>query len=306
MDCPRCSEALDPGASFCGNCGQAVTVGAAMAVAKPGVNDEMPSMAELVAQPPAYAVADPVTQKAGARAMLALILSVLALPAAILPVLGWPLAALSIAIARSAGKHTPHKRMSTVATSFAALAIVLAGAAFVFNITQYQKQKSAMGQPPLAVSEDQASSQATHSSLVDTPCYSLDAAGLPNIQHLASSCNAQAFNAATMDAATNAFNIEAVRQDKITEANLAEAGREVANSYLQTALPNLTVTSQGAATFAGSPAYIITGRNADNVWIEMALVLHKVAHGENVFVLAHAINDQQADLSQFETSWEWK
>lgn len=299
MDCPRCGEATDPGAAFCGNCGQALDPAAAVVPAS--------SLSPRPAAVPAYAVANPQAERAETKAMVALILSILALPAAILPLLGWVLAAASITIGLSSRKHAPRRMMSNVALGFASFAVLLAGGTFTYNIVQYDKDDATARQPAFNSTQNtDSTARIVTGSVVDTPCYTLDVGGLEHIQHVASSCNAQAFNADTMLASTNALNIEAVSQNKVTESNLADTGREVADNYLRSSLPNLVITAQGLGSFAGSPAYIISGRNGATVTIELALVVRKVSHGENVFVLAHAINDAQADLSQFETSWEWK
>lgn len=297
MDCPRCGEAVDPGASFCGNCGQALDPVAAVSVAS---SRPVPL--------PTYAVVSPQAERAETKAMVALILGILALPAAVLPVLAWLLAGASIVVGLSARRQAARKMMSSMAVGFASFAILLAAGVFTYNLVQYDKGTVVAGNQKTLGSTDDSSTavESVVGSVVDTPCYTFDVGGLENVQHAAGSCSAQAFNADTMIASTNALNIEAIVQDKVTASNLTETGKEVVDNYLRTSLPHLTITSQGLGTFAGSPAYNISGRNGSNVTIEMALVVHKAAHGENVFVLAHALNNGQADLSQFETTWEWK
>jgi hypothetical protein len=292
MECPRCGEVVDAGAAYCGNCGVALAQTQPIS-AVPSATDPMPL--------PAYAVANPSQHKAESKSMVALILGILALPASIVPLLGWLLAITGIVMASIARAKMPRKTMNNVAIGFGSLAVLLSAGVFVFNVQQPK--------PSTAGRAGDGSELATTrgvAGIIDTPCYSVDVPGMDNVEHASGSCKAQAFNADTLLTSTNAFNVEGVYQEAINEANLAEAGQVIANNYLRTAMPDLVVASQSSGRFAGSPAYIIRGKSKGNVTIELALVLHTVPHGENVFVLAHAINDAQASLAQFEAGWEWK
>ena len=294
MECSRCGEAVDAGAAYCGNCGVALTPTQPVAVVP-----FAPTSVSL----PAYAVASPSQHKAESKSMIALILSILAVPGSIVPILGWLLAIAGIVMASIARAKMPRKTMNNVAIGFGSLAILLSAGVFVYALQQSGRPNA---RTALNRTDGQQATTRGTAGVIDTPCYSVDVAGLDNIENTSGSCKAQAFNADTMVASTNAFNVEGVLQESITEANLAEAGQVIANTYLHATMPDLVVVSQASGRFAGSPAYIIHGKSKGNVTIELALVLHKVPHGENVFVLAHAINDEQANLAPFEASWKWK
>lgn len=295
MDCPRCGEVVDAGAAYCGNCG------VALVQARPAASlPDAPASVSL----PAYAVASPSQHKAESKSMVALVLSILAVPGSIVPLLGWVLAITGIVMSSIARAKMPHKAMSNMTVGFGSLAVLLSAGVFVYNIQQ--PGRSANTTANLAEESSELATTRNIGGVIDTPCYSVDVPDMDNVEHVSGSCKAQAFNADTLVASTNAFNVEGVFQESISEANLAEAGQEIANNYLRTAMPDLVITSQHSGRFADSPAYIIRGKSKGNVTIELALVLHKVPHGENVFVMAHAINDAQANLSQFEAGWIWK
>jgi|GEM_PF-3423903 len=258
--------------------------------------------------PPAYAVTDPNQSKVEGKAMAALILSILAVPGSIVPFIGWILACSSIVIATSVRSRLPHKFMGNLAISFAAFAIVLSAAVFAFNIKEFNKkadQNSSNGNVAKSDADGISAGNVSGKSL-ETPCYALDTPGMVQVDTVIDSCQAQAYSGPTLSVSTNALNIESVSQSKINATNLDMAGKEVANNYLRSSIPEFVLTSQKLGTFADSPAYIIEGKGGSSVTIELALVVHATAHGENIFVVAHAINDSQADLSQFESSWVWK
>jgi hypothetical protein len=272
---------------------------------------------------PTYAVADPNAHRAEGRAMTALILSILSVPASVVPFAGWTLAVIGLVMATSIRSKMVHKSMSNVAIGFSVGAILLSSGVFIYNIQQFNNKRiasldsasttddssiSATGtQSDDAANSNVASTVAANGALVDTPCYTM---------HLSSSiskpaggldtgCSTQAYNGESLILSTNVLNVEAITQDKIDAATLESAGKEIAGSYVTTSIPGMAITSQSMGTFAGSPAYIVQGKS-DGVSVEFALVLHKVAHGENVFVITHAINSVNADISQFESTWVWK
>lgn len=336
MDCLRCGETVDAGAAYCGNCGAALT---AVAIGVPAPQEpvaitpqlapsEETPMAQVIAQAPlaaaaipaatqipapvpaplpAYALASPAQHKAESRSMVALVLSVLALPGSIIPIIGWALAAAAIVMATISRAKMARKTLNNMAIGFGSLAVLLSAGVYVYVLNNSQQPSpTALNSSTFSSSDDELLATSRDKATISTPCYSVNVAGMGNVDNVSSSCKAQAFNADTLSASTNAFNIEGIVQESVDAGNLAEVGQEIANTYLRTSMPDLTITSQNSGSFAGSPAYIIRGKSAGNVTIEMALVLHVVGHGENVFVLAHAINDAQASLSQFESSWAWK
>jgi hypothetical protein len=301
MNCPHCAEAVEPGALYCGNCGQ-----------KLALPPSLPPAADPTATPatagdiPRYALVNPIKQKAESTTMVGLILSVLSVPAAIVPFLGAALAVGGMVTATAARGSLAKKAMSNVAVAFASVGIIVAVGAYIYNINQYNKQQLASQTlNRQAVTTDQATQATGPGTSLDTPCYSASLPVANNTNNVAGSCTTQAFNAATMVASSDAYNLQAVTQNDLTAETLPTVGKEVAGNYLASSLPGFTVTTQKTATFAGSPAYYINAKNDRHISIALAIVVRRVAHGENVFVLVHAV-EGQADLASLEQSWQWK
>jgi hypothetical protein len=306
MNCPRCSEAVESGALYCGNCGLRLPE-----IVKAGSADVALTQAQSAVDidaVPQYAIANPAKQRAENHTMLGLILSVLSVPGAIIPFLGAALAAGGLVVSTSSRAALAKKTMSNVAVGFAGLGIILSVGAYVYNLNQYNQQQAQSDQTDKAAmlaNDDQTGGSLQSTMMLDTPCYYTSVPRASGINNPASSCTAQVFNAGTLNVSTNAYNLQAVTQKDLTESGLPTAGQKVADTYFASSLPGFTVTSQQAGKFAGSPAYYINARNSGDVTVEMAIVLRQVTHGENVFVLVHAVNGQ-ADLSSIEQTWRWK
>jgi hypothetical protein len=322
MNCPRCSEDVEAGALYCGNCGfhmPAAESNQASVPLPPSSSVPLPPSSEgqvpLSVQPdagqpplppiPSYAVVNPVKQKAEGRTTLGLVLSVLSVPGAIIPFIGGALAVCGLVISTSSRGALAKKSMSNLAVAFAALGLIASVGSYVYNINQYNDRQTAGDNSITQMTKERGDDVVSTTKVLDTPCYRTSVPAVANASSPGEGCSSQAYNAATLDASTNAYNLQAVTQANLTAENLATAGKEVAGSYLTSSLPGFSVTSQQSGTFAGSPAYYINAKNAQSVTVEMAIVVRKVAHGENVFVLVHAVNGQ-ADLSVIEQSWEWK
>ena len=78
--------------------------------------------------------------------------------------------------------------------------------------------------------------------------------------------------------------------------------KEIAANY-----PGYVITNEKPSTFAGSDDYIayFYDKSTQIAAVE-ADVLHQTKHGENIFVITHAVNGNLTDLSKLEANWKWK
>ena len=304
MQCSRCGEAVEASAAYCGNCGVALMREQQADSLPPAVPFQPPTSIERAV--PAYAVASPSQHVAETKAMISVVIAVLAVPGSVIPLLGWLLAAGAIVSGSILRPKLARKTLGNVAISLGVMAVLLSGAVFAYNARQYQRQvQLADRQNSLSNSGRQnAGGTATSSGLIKTPCYSLLTKDHPYVDASADSCKSRAYDGSSQATVSDVLSVEASSQAEISEANLATAGREIAGTYLKTSMPDVVISSQNTATFAGSPAYIISGKRSNGASIQMALVSRKVTHGENVFIITH-ISQGNADVLRFESNWAW-
>lgn len=309
MYCQRCSEAVEPGAAYCGNCGQALAVPMPLPPAPFGPPSEsLPVDAENSADViPSYAQVDPIQQKAETRAMIGLIVAVLAIPAAAIPLLGWGLAIAGLILATTIRHHMARKLMANLAISFSTVGLLLSLGVFIHVSQAQTKPAKTMTAQSDALDDGVSTVQGGVSAIVDTPCYSVAVTGLGKIDSSKDSCNARLYDADTLAASSQALVIDAIKQDEITALNFAEASKGLVDEYLAGSLPGFTIGSQRVGSFAGSKAYIVEAKNGTaGTAMQLAIVLHASGNGENLFVVAHARNAGRADLATIAKTWEWK
>jgi hypothetical protein len=286
MNCPRCSELVEPGAAFCGNCGQAVR--------------GLPA--------PGYELADKSRFRAEKRTMVGLLIAVLAIPGALIPALGVAMAVIGLVLATTS-RAVPKKLMSNVAICIAGLAILLSAGMFAYRIDQAEKTKKAAEASQAAEDEADIAVQAIEpivGGVLDTPCYKLKVPSLKNVEQDGDSCNLRAYSGADLASSSEFLTIDTAWREGTTDAAFMEVAKQSATASLADNLKDFTVTSQGPGSFAGSPAYILDAKDDAGSTVRLAMVSHQVTHGENVIVLVHGLEKGQADLSAVEQSWQWK
>lgn len=256
---------------------------------------------------PSYAVADPLQHKVETKVMVGLILAVLAVPGAVMPVAGLILAVAALLLVVPLRKLLQKKTLANVSVASAGLGIALSIGTFAYNLNQYNRQQAAAQATDKAavVADDNIGHQAVAGKLIDTPCYSATAPETVNAEITTGSCTVTAYEADTVSNSRNVYKFQAIKEEELTAANLVSAGKDIAANYVTSSLPGFTITGQREGRFADSPAYYIDAKNSQDVTMQMAIVVRKVTHGENVFILMHAMNGQ-ADLSTVAKDWGWK
>ena len=333
MNCPRCSQPTDEGAAFCGNCGQALPAPFAPPShqsVQPPVQDSVSATTETVAekletadeadnadkQPeteiPAYAVAKPAEQDRESKLVTGLILAVLAIPAGLfIPGLGFILGAVGLVMA-TMSRNTPKKLASNLAIGFSSLAIVVSVGAFIYY-ANHQLNSADADKTASQTAEDelpnlkQATPDGTGAQFVDTPCYSAVMPKLVMLDMAEGSCTFKTYNAATANAATTIYTVDAATNKNLTAANFTDTIKPVAGQTIGLVAPGFKVVAEKAGTFADSPAYIVDAKNDKGDTIQLLMVLHQTAHNENVFALVGgASNNKVVDLSELALQWVWK
>jgi hypothetical protein len=116
-----------------------------------------------------------------------------------------------------------------------------------------------------------------------------------------------AFNSSAPDNSTDAYKVYASQSPQTNAANFTGLIKPAIEKDVADDLPGFAISSERVAQFAGSPAYIVTTFDkATDVSVVEAGVLHQAGNGENVFILVHAANGHNADLSILEAQWQWK
>lgn len=316
--CPSCGKPTDPGAAFCGNCGQALVVQqvppvqvisvAESSQAQPSpivqvLNNQQPSSKSIPNNPtpavvgaatlPAYAkeYVDSAARSGEIEATIGLLLGVISVPVALfIPVLALALGGAGIVLGtlgRSKYRHT----LSLIAVIFPIIGILAGFAVFGIAASSNTSQSLAQG----------SSGSATSASMltVDTPCYRVKIdGGLKKFTH--NSCN---FDAASR---SEEFRVDAFSDPSITAANL----NQVAPGIFQQAISKAgdAYISGAPGVFANNPAYIIYAANvADGSKGIYAMVIHQSSSANNIYFISRVIRTTNTPVfGPMESNWQWK
>jgi hypothetical protein len=327
MNCPNCHQALEPGAAFCGNCGQPVAAAPALPAAPAVSGQSSPPPGSPIAQVlqnqqagatspqvpagplatagvggvPSYAVALPGQHSRENKALLSLLFGIAGIIGALFMVaLGLALGLVGIVMG-TMSRAGSKRSLSTAGLIVSGIAVLGSLALWTYAAKHFAQLSQA------STKAHSLTAPAVAASHLSTPCYSTDFADQLNVSNSANSCDMAAFNGTTLETSTNAYKVYANTSQTATAANLALVAKPAIEKDIQTNLPSFTVTGEGAVEFAGSPAYAVNAADkAQGVSIVEAAVFHQVANGENLFILVHAANANSADLHGLETQWQWK
>ena len=347
MNCPQCSEPIEPSAVFCGNCGAQLFAQAQSpvpsqqqplptsfntanpTVTQPTVEPVQPTPTPtyqqtppqaVVSQPvvslpppvqtnapavPSYAVAQPASHHGETKSILSVVFGALGIPGAFLiPIIGLVLG-IAGAVLGTLSRSAVKQRLGTIGIVVSSLAIITSLGTWAYNISQYQKAQG--GGSSSAPSVKQSPNANKSSELTSTPCYTAEFAAGMTVESTSNSCQLRAFNGQDFTSSTDVYKIYSNKTAATDEASFMGTAKKALEEDIAGNLPGFQVEDQGPATFAGSPAYIIKANDRTNgLAIVEAAVLHETAAGDNVFIMAHAVNGDSVNLKDLESGWEWK
>ncbi|HVO86499.1 MAG TPA: zinc ribbon domain-containing protein [Candidatus Binatia bacterium] len=336
MNCPRCGQPVEAGATFCGNCGQPLaqpspaqtvqptaapmpmptpppvsqTIGGIIPPTSPGQAGVAAAAPMPMPVPTPGAMPMPMPQPAMApvpvnasayekKAMLGLILGVIGIPGAIIPFLGLVLGIIAVILGTIARRQYKHL-MSLLAIIFGILAILLSLAAYAYAF-QHDPKFHVTKTATVTSTTKTASAATAHT--VETTCYTVKLDdGLSN--YTPSGCDLSSIGN------TEVVAIEADDISGLSSANFEASAQQVIANVAKGA-SNGTVVSTQAATFANSPAYNaqISSVSSSSVKVttNLYVVMHSAPSGENLFLIALAVpGDQKPSMATLESSWQWK
>ena len=290
MNCPKCSQTVEAAASFCGNCGQPLK-------ASRGFRRHFGH-----AGTPGYALAAPTHHNGEVKATASLLLGITGLVGCVfMAAVGLALGIAGLVmgtVARSQYK----KGLSMAGSVISSLAILASLGVWVYAI---QSDPRLNAETP--VSHASSVAPAVSAASLATPCYSAGFIDELNVANDPGSCDMNAYNGRTLSSSTNAYKVYADKTGITTANNFMAVAKNALEKDVSTNLSSFTIDTQKVATFAGSPAYIVAASDrTSGVKVVEAAVLHKVANGENIFILVHATNSTSADLDILEAQWQWK
>ena len=271
------------------------------------MNSAMPGMAAPMAGSsaaiPSYAVANPEQQKTETLSVIALVVSILSLPAALYPLGGIVLAIAGLVMGTIARSHAK-RVVNLIAIILSVVGILLSIAAFVYVATVYNKTHGSN-----ATGSHSTNSGANASSrAVSTPCYKLSLPQLTTYDYNGTSCDFQSYNASTAAASSEAYAVFSSKQTSVNDGNFSAAAKAGAEEALKQQGSDVKLISESDTTFAGSKAYAVnaTVGGASRGSVQMVVIYHPTNHGENLFVALHALNSGTPDVQSLSKAWEWQ
>lgn len=318
MNCTNCGQPLDNGAVYCGNCGQPVAVAASTAPANVQTASPLQTVAQPVNPPvapyaqspttpavpqvvtlaqangaamPAYARPNPSHQKGEAKAVIGLIISVLALPAALIPIVGLILGVAGLVLGSLSLRIK--KVIAILAIVFGIIAIIASLALWVMAFNELSK-------------EDNLSKVTKE---IDTPCYTVKVSEDLKVSDQ-NGCSFQAMNQDTVATSTVVTGIEASPLENINESNFEETVKKAVPIFIQAASTTerkYTTASERSDAFANKKAYVVNAKSNENTEIEVVFVYNpSAAGGFGIFVASDARLSGKADAMRLAQGFEWK
>ncbi len=309
MNCPNCGEAVEAGAAFCGNCGQALTSRLPQALPTAALtNNPVPGVAlgtdltaGAAATIPVYAVPLTSLQNAQMKATMSMVVAVLGIAGAILmPLIGLALGVIGIILATLSRRVVRHG-LSTVGIVISVLAIVAGIGSWTLAVSHDKNLKHKVIARVNATND--APAQATTGLI--TPCYSIKFRVKVNVENVNGSCDMNAFNGDSFNNSDDAYKIYATSA-VISPSAFTNLAKQAIEKDIKQSLPSFIITKEVAGQFAGSPAYFVTTSNQQNVSLMEAAVLHTTANGANFFVFVHAVGSNSVNLNTLESGWNWE
>lgn len=281
MECKNCHQSVETGAAFCGNCGTQLAA----------VNPVYESLGV------EHALATPEQHTGEIQAVTSVLLGVAGIfGAGFRPFIGLSLGIFGLVLA-TLTRHSVRRNFSTAGIVFSSLAIVCGLAGWTYAVTQAKHEaKAASSQTPTSQSAN-----------LSTPCYSTNFVDRLNVISKEDSCTMSAFNGDTIETSTTAYKVYASKANINDSFDFTSIAKQALEKDVKDKLPSFEITTQRVSGFAGSPAYTVTAVDKSNrVAVTETAVYHPTESGDNIFVLVHAVNDDNVDLSILEAQWQWK
>lgn len=320
MNCQNCHELIEPGATFCGNCGYPVPASVPAPAptpqpvppnpAQPGpvlpyqqaaIPPSQPPVMPTAPAVPNYALATPNQHAGETSALLAVIFGVIGIAGSgfLLPIIGLVFGIAGLCMG-TVSRRKAQRRLAVIGLIIASLAVVAGLAALVWNL-EHDKSSSQNAK----TGQNNTSSKVL-AKLV-TPCYSFNLIDTYNVSNTAGSCSATIFNGSTFADSTDVYKIVATNGGTSDPGTFTMVAKQAIDSDVQQNLPGFTITSQGPSSFAGSLAYTVYAANkSQGTAVVETGVLHKTTGGNNVFDMLHAVNGSNTNLQALEAQWQWK
>lgn len=295
MNCPKCNQTVEAGATFCGNCGQPLLVAPAAAqpaaapvasstlAAPTAVQPPVPQLAQApVPQPVTAPVARP---KGNGKAIVGLVIGVIAVPSALIPLFGLPLGIIGLILGTTSRK-VPKKILSTLAIVFSVLAIVGSFAAAAYNV-----QKGQSGSTNYNLS-----SSSNDSAKITTPCYSVTVPATVSFGK-SNGCNYEY----KQDGYSLVIGTSTV--PSMVSSDIDTLAKGFKDGFTE---KGHSVLGDNKVRLAGSPAHKISLRTSNGVYGSTILAFHDSSQGPNVFSILYSDGGNNPDLSIIESSWQWR
>ena len=327
MNCPKCGQLLDPGAVFCGNCGQPMAVSQALQPTPPVVSPvgvpapaplqgpvlpgSVPPVAPVAPLPqsfgvpvvtgaptpmpmvPAYAAPGLDHRHPGEKqAIIGLVLAVLSMPGALIPIVGFVFSIAAVVLASLTLRL--RKTLAVLALVFAGIGLILSILVVIYNIKHLNAPSTKL-------------SSTTQS--VDTICYSAELSKDLKITKAGGNCDLKALNASTAAASSVGYIISGTSSPTVTESNFAAGAANNAQALLDAMSQSdevFTIQRQQSDTFGGKPAYVISADSDKGRSVDIALVLNSAPNNQNLFFIANITLGGDASLESLADSFVWK
>lgn len=285
--CPTCNQPTDPGAVFCGNCGQQLI-------------EASPATHTTAYELPSYAVGTAAMHTGEIRATMSVIVGAVGVVGAIMPLVGLALGITGIVLGTLTRRL--HKKVSTIGIIVSVIAVLISLATWTYIIVTQADAKQANDPVKRGVANAAAPANG-----VTTACYTASFSGQLNVSTTDNSCDMQAYDGSTLDTSSSAYKIYGYQQPSLNKANFMGFAKEALEKDVANNLPEYTIGAESVGQFAGRPAYFVNAVNKQSgvAYIEAA-VLRSDSASNNVFVFVHATLGTKTNLDTIEADWQWK
>lgn len=328
MTCQNCKEVIEPGAAFCGNCGQAVhsvtgsptdaAITDIAAVPTPllaapilQTQSSVPANVQFLNKPyealqesvPGYALATPNQHVGENKALLAMLFGITGIIGGLFVALIGLALGISGIVMGTLSRSSTKRGLSTAGLAMSSLAILASLGVWTYAI----RHDPALQKGTAQTTAHNINAPAVVASDLSTPCYSTGFVDKLNVSNSSGSCDMSAFNGSTLNNSTNAYKVYADQSPVANSQNFTSLIKPALEKDVKNTLPGFTIDNEQVAKFAGSPAYIVnTSDNSQGIALVEAAVLRHVNNGDNIFILVHAVSGRTTDLNTLEAQWQWK